>query len=519
MNISESGSTGGQAEPALVGIDLGTTSIRAIAFDPRGRKVAAASRPTPLNTVETGGEYDPDRIWAVVLEVLSDIGAALAGRPVGGIAVASVGESPVLIGDDGQSLAPSIVWFDRRTEPLVEEIAERIGEDCVFRISGHAIQHYFTLLKLIWMRRHRPEAMAAARHVLMMADWIAYRLSGEMATDPSLASRTLYFDIVNRKWSAEMLALAGAGPDLPAPITASGTALGPLLDDVAAATGIKGRPMIGVGGHDHIVGGFAVGLRQPGTVIDSIGTAEALLLAGARPLSDPELVTRGYYQGAIGTDRAMSYLGAGIFSAGGAMEWLRSIVGGLPVDTLIAEAARVPPGCNGVAFLADLGGLSPPDPDPHARGAFVGMTQQTTPAVLYRAVLEGLAIQSRMIFDAMGAFPGVEPPRELRLIGGVSRNRLFLSIKASVMARPIVVVDEPEATALGAALLGGIAGGVFPSLDAALAGLDRTEFVVEPDDAEDRYAALRTMVFEQLHARMRPINRSLHVFQGGSEAR
>ncbi|MCB1489301.1 MAG: hypothetical protein KDJ88_17820, partial [Bauldia sp.] len=296
MSISES-------EPVLLGIDLGTTSIRAIAFDRRGRKVATAARPTPMNVVETGGEYDPEQIWAVVLEDLTEIGAALAGRPVGGIAVASVGESPVLIGDDGQSLAPSIVWFDRRTEPLVEEIADRIGEDRVFRISGHAIQHYFTLSKLIWMRRHWPEAMAGARRVLMMADWIAYRLSGTMATDPSLASRTLYFDIVKRQWSAEMLAMADAGTDLPAPIAASGTALGPLREEVAAATGIKGRPAIGVGGHDHLVGGFAVGLRQPGTVIDSIGTAEAMLLAGARPLADPELVTRGYYQGAIGTDR------------------------------------------------------------------------------------------------------------------------------------------------------------------------------------------------------------------------
>ncbi len=189
------------------------------------------------------------------------------------------------------------------------------------------------------------------------------------------------------------------------------------------------------------------------------------------------------------------------------------------METLIADAATVPVGSHGVAFLADLGGLSPPEPDPHARGAFVGMTPQTTPAVLYRALLEGLAIQSRMIFDGMAALPGVETPREVRLIGGVSRNRLFLAIKASAMGRPITVVEEPEATALGAALLGGIAAGVFPSLDAALAGLERTEFVVEPDGTVERYATLRRMVFEGLHARMRPINRSLHDFLGGEEAR
>ncbi|MEQ8696503.1 MAG: FGGY family carbohydrate kinase [Bauldia litoralis] len=519
MSSVRSDGIDGAGEPVLIGIDAGTTSIRAIAFDQRGRKVAVGARPTPMRVVETGGEYDPDEIWGLVVEALSEVGATLGGRPVAGIAVASVGESPVLIGDDGQSLAPSLVWYDRRTEPLVEQIVAWVSEDRIFGISGHAVQHYYTLPKLIWMRAHWPEEMAKARHVLMMADWIAYRLSGEMATDPSLASRTLYFDIAARRWSAEMLALADVDTDFPAPVAASGTALGRLRDDVAAATGLAGSPMIGVGGHDHVVGGFAVGLREPGTMIDSMGTAEAMMLANAAPLSDPEMLNRGFYQGAIGADRTMSYLGAGIFSSGGAMEWLRSIVGGIPVETLIAEAATIPPGCHGVAFLADLGGLSPPEPDPYARGAFVGMTPQTTPAALYRAVLEGLAMQSRMIFDGMVSLPGVETPRELRLIGGVSRNRLFLSIKASVLDRPIIVVEEPEATALGAALLGGIAGGVFPSLDSALAGLDRTEFVVEPGADTGQYGQLRAMVFEGLHARMRPINRSLHAYLGGLEAR
>jgi xylulokinase len=500
--------------PALIGVDVGTSSVRAVAFDGQGRKLAAGSRPTPINAVEGGGEYDPDAIWDRVAEALSEVGAALRGRPVAGMAVASVGESAVLIGDAGEALAPSIAWFDRRTEPQAAMIAERPGADRVFEITGLAIEHFFTLPKLMWMREHWPEAVARTRHVLMMADWIAFRLSGEMATDLSLASRTLYFEIGKRQWSAEMLALAGLGTGVPARLAPSGTPLGRLRSEVAAATGLVGAPVVAVGGHDHVIGAFAVGLNEPGTVVNSIGTAEILLLATARPLADIETIRRGYVQGALGGDREMSYLGAGLFNSGGAMEWLRAVVGSASQEELMAAASEVPAGSHGVVFLPYLGGGAPPDPDIHGHGAFFGLTPQTNPARLYRAVMEGLAMQSRLMLDGMATLRGSTEPREVRVIGGVSRNRLFLSIKANALARPIIVVDEPEATALGAALFGGVAGGLFSSLEAALPGLERKEFLVEPDETAARYETLRAMVFQNIHGRVRPINRSLAAFAG-----
>lgn len=516
MSVTEGTNREGE-DPVMVGIDVGTSSVRAIAFDRRGRKVVVASRPTPIHAVETGGEYDPDALWERVVEALAEVGAALRSRPVAGMAVASVGEAAVLVGEDGKALTPSIAWFDRRTEPQADIIVERLGRERVFAIAGVAVEHFFTLPKLMWMREHWPEPVAKARHVLMMADWIAFRLSGEMATDPSLASRTLYLDIRRREWSGEMLALAGFDPGFPARIAANGTPLGPLRRDVARTTGLAGSPMVAVGGHDHVIGAFAVGLREPGTVINSIGTAEAILLATAEPLTDPETMRRGYVQGAMESERKISYLHAGLFNAGGAMEWLRSVVGASSQETLIAEAAEVPAGSHGVVFLPHLGGGSPPEPDANAHGAFFGLTPQTTPARLYRAVLEGLAIQSRLMLDGMATLSGATQPREIRVIGGVSRNRLFLSIKANALARPITVVDEPEATALGAALFGGAAGGLFPSLEAALPGLERKEFLIEPDETVARYEALRTMVFEGIHARVRAINSSLATFTG-SEA-
>ena len=504
-------------EPVLIGIDAGTTSIRSVAFDISGRKIAAASRPTPLQPKETGGEYDPDEIWDCVVAVLREVGDFLDGRPVAGIAVASFGESPVLIDESGKACAPSMAWFDRRTEPLVENVRSGLGSDRIFDMTGQAIQHFFTLLKLLWMRDHLPDAIDRAKRVLMMADWIAYRLSGEAATDPSLASRTLYYDLGERTWSGEALSLAGLDTSFAAPLRNSGEALGPILKSVAEETGLNGDPVIGVGGHDHVVGAMATGLSEPGVLVNSIGTAEALLLGCDRPLTDPEVLRRGYFQGAFAADRHMYFIAGGMFSAGGSMDWVRELVGNPPIEMLIEEAETEPAGCQGTTFLANIGGGAPPHPDPHAAGAFLGLSAQVSRSRLYRAVLEGVAVQSRVVLDGMLSIDGVDALEKVHLIGGPSRNRLFMDIKSSVIGRPITVVDEPEGTALGAALFGGIASGQYASLTDALSRLDRSQTVLQPGPQTATYRRLMETSFNCLHQAMMPVNRNINLFKADEQ--
>lgn len=501
--------------PCLIGIDAGTQSIRAIAFDRAGRKIAGAARPTPIARMGRGGEHDPDAIFAAVVEALTEIGSALAGRPVAGMAVASFGECCVLVDEAGKAVGPSIAWFDPRSEPAAEAIGAALGPARIFGITGAAVDPTFTLFKLAWMREHWPDRIRRTRCVLMMADWIAFRLSGKAATDHSLASRTSYFSIHDRQWSGELLALAGLGTDRLPPLRPSGAALGPVLPEILAETHIAGRPIVGVGGHDHVVGSFAVGFTAPGTILDSMGTAEALLVAPTVPLDDPRILKLGFSQGAIATNREMSFLHAGIDSSGGTVEWWRGIVGHAPLATLIAEAATVPVGSGGIAFLPHLAGSPPPRRDAAARGAFVGLTIAATRGSLYRAMLEGLAFQARVMLDGLASLADIPATQPVRIIGGSSRNPLLLQIKANAFGRRLVVVDEAEATALGAALLGGIAGGVYADLDAALAGLDRREHVVEPDADAPRYDLLRTTVFEQLQLALEPTNRALAAFARG----
>lgn len=494
------------AEPCLIGIDCGTQSIRAIGFDQAGRKLAGAARPTPVDSSGSGGEYDPEAVFAAALSALREVGGVLAGRPVAGIAVASIGESCVLIDETGRPVARSIAWFDRRTQAPAEALARQVGRERIFAITGHSIEPTMTLFKLRWMREHWPDAVRRARRILMMADWIAFRLGGEAATDHTLASRTQYFAIHERQWSEELIGLVGIGPDLLPPLKASGTALGRVSAELLAETGLAGEPVVGVGGHDHVVGSLAAGVTAPGALLDSLGTAEALYLATAAPLSDPAVLKRGYIQGAIATHREMSFVGAGIFPSGGALEWCRHLVGNPAQETIIAEAGAVPPGSRGAVFLPHLGNGPPPEPDPDSRGAFVGLSTAVDRGALYRAVLEGLAMQARIMVEGMNRLAGATPVSAIRVIGGGSRNALLLRIKANVFARPLVVIDEPEATALGAALLGGVAAGVYRDLDEALAKLDRPEHVVEPDDDVAFYEELRTRVFEHLHPALKGVN-------------
>ena len=475
--------SGGFGPPFLIGIDVGTQSVRALAFDARGDQVAQARRPTPENRIAPDRlEYDPEAMFTAVVECLGEVARALGGRPVAGIAVASIGESCVLVDEGGRPLAPSIVWHDTRTLDEAQMLRDSVGVERVFEITGLQLDHIFTLNKLMWMRKHWPDAVARTHKVLMIADWIAFRLSGVAATDPSLASRTLYLDLRHRKWSDALFDLAGFDASVLPPLKASGTALGPVRPDILAATGLAGTPVVGVGAHDHVCGAMAAGMDARGTMVDSLGTAEALILAVEQPSFDPMLPRLNLFQGAFEAHRSLFFVGAAVAYSGGAVEWLRGLVGKPPHETLIAEGEAVRPGGEGLIFLPHMVGATSSDPAHPVRGAFIGLTDSTTRGALYRAVLEGLAMRSAFVADAMAGISGVPAPERIRLISGGARNPLLAAIKANTFGRPVTVVDAPEATALGAALLGGVAGGLWPDLDVALATLDRREHVVEPDE-------------------------------------
>ncbi len=497
------------AADCLIGIDVGTQSVRALLIDRSGQLRVCASRPTPTLRPRPGwAEHDPEALWQAVVAVLGEVAAQVpAGETVAGIAVASLGEACVLMDAADQSLGNIIAWFDRRSE----EDAHRISAERLFSITGLAPDPTYTLCKLLWTRRTMPALFARAHRVLNVADWIAFRLSGEAATDFSLASRTACLDLGQRCWSVELLREVDIDIGLLPAIRPSGSALGQVRSDVLKATGLPGRPVVGVGAHDHVCGWFAAGAMDEAVLLDSMGTAEAILTAVGRPVTVHDIVRQGYAQGAIERDESRFYLGGTINSSGGAVEWFRrSFAADVAHQRLIEEASASPAGSNGLCFVPHLVGAGPPFAHVPARGALLGLTASTGRGDAFRAVLEGLALEARSVRDAMMVLPGVAVPRSVLIIGGHVRNRLLLEIKASVYRQELRVIAEAEATALGAALLAGTAARLWPDLRTALTEVRREEFNIEPrPNWVGAYEEIFTRSYSRLTPLLRPVNETL----------
>lgn len=490
--------------PLLASLDLGTGRVRAVAVDLKGRIVAEAAEPTPTHFPQSGwAEYHPQELWQVVRRVLARL--TEAAKPLGkiqGFATGSMGEAGVLIDAQGQELGPIIAWYCGRTVPDAEYMRTKLGDDYIFRTSGVTASPSFSLAKILWWRRCHPEIFAKAERWLNMADWVAFRLTGEARTDFTLASRTNALALGKLAWADELLGRLGIDPDLFAPLIASGAVVGRVHAKGAEETGLqRGLPVSG-GGHDHVISTVAADTTAPGILLDSMGTAEGLILANDRPILDEALRLGGNQQSVLCLDRPRYKFMCGLTTSGGAIEWLRRQVGGTDYDGLISEAGKLPPGSNGLCFLPQLRGGDQPYPNPHARGAFIGITGDATPGALFRAVLEGLCLYTRLGLDHLSAVKGVTPISRIRIIGGGTRNELMMKIKASVYGRPLEVTHLSEATCLSAAILGGLGAGVFSSVADAQSqmadGLGKVR-IVEPDPHwMQRYEDLYQTVYSQL---------------------
>jgi xylulokinase len=494
-------------EPILIGADVGTTNIKVVALDRSGGAVEGASSPTPTHIPKPGrAHYDPDELWNSFAATLRQVTEKLEepGR-VSSIAIASMGEAAVPLDSSGEPTYDIIAWFDGRAGPQAERLGRAVGQDRLFGLTGLSLQPIFGLCKLLWLKENEPDAYSRTATWLNVADYMAFRLCGVAATDFSLASRTLALDLHALRWADELLEEVGISPDLFAPLRGGGSFLGPVSPDAASATGLTESVGVAAGGHDHVCGALATGVTQKGTMLNSLGTAEAIFLPLEHPLTDSQVGHQGYTQGAHVAGQY--YVFGGQYTSGASVEWLREALGGVDYDTLIAEAEEVPPGSLGAYFLPHLRLANPPYDDPDARGAFVGLSTDVKRGALFRAVLEGLAYDSRNSLEPLLAHSGIDELRTIYAIGGGAQNRLLMRIKATVSNQSITVVGVEEATSLGAAILGGIGAGVYADVPSALQELRYAECRVEPVQEE---VSFYDAAFRNVYGRIYPSLRGVH---------
>jgi xylulokinase len=491
---------------------MGSTNVKAVVFEPDGTTVASASVPTITHYPRpTWAYYKPEELWARAVEVVRRVTASLDDpRRIAGVAVASVAEAGVPLDRHGDPTYDAIAWFDRRTIPQREWLGREIGEETLFARTGLSLQPIWSLCKLLWIKENEREAWSRSVRWLNVADFIAFKLSGEAITDWSLASRTLAFDIRNLRWATDILDAAGIPRAMMAPTVAGGTRIGSVTRLAAEATGLPAGIAVAAGGHDHVCGALAAGIVEPGQILDSMGTAEALFVALDAPLSEPNLGHRGYTQGAH-VAAGNYYVFGGIYTSGASVEWARSVLGGIDHESLIREAEAVPVGSLGTTFLPHLRLANAPHADPRARAAFVGLTSDASRGTLARAVLEGLAYEARASLEPLLEHAGLEGMPTISVIGGGAKNDLLLQIKASVLQTALRILDVDEATSLGAAMLGGLGAGVYRDIANALATVQIGARLVEPEPAAATfYDAYFREVYQEIYDALRATNHRIH---------
>jgi xylulokinase len=452
----------------LVGLDVGTTGVKAVAISPEGEALATDEEPYPLSTPHPGwAEQDPEDWWRAAQAVLTRL-------PFSEIRLGLSGQMHGLVCLDGADrvLRPAILWNDQRTATECAEIEEQIGLERLIELTGNRALTGFTAPKLLWLRRHEPDAYARIRRVLLPKDYVLLRLTGEHGIDAADASGTLLFDVRRRRWSGEVTDALEIPQEWLPPVSES-TVHGGAGDQQAAALG--------------------VGVVEPGTLSVVLGTSGVVLAALPEYRAEPQARVHVFCHAVPGTWEAMGVM----LSAAGALRWFRdALAPGVSFEQLTAEADEWLPGAEGLTFLPYLAGERTPHADPSARAVFEGLSLRHGRGGLVRGVLEGVAYGLRDSLELLREL-GVDA-RVGRASGGGARSRLWLEIAASVLGLPLELTEVEEGSAYGAALLAGISNGVFASAREAVDACVRVRDRVEPNEAWAR-------VYEEGYARYRAL--------------
>lgn len=501
----------------LLGIDVGTSATKAVVCDAAGQVVAVASAEHPISRPRPGwSEQDPRDWWASSVRAARQAAEAAGPERIAGIGLSGQMHGSVFLGDDARGsgaehaepLRPALLWNDQRTAAQCETIERRAGgRAALVALVGNAALTGFTLPKLLWVREHDPETYRRTAAIVLPKDYVRLRLTGQLATDVGDAAGTLVFDVDQRAWSQRAITLFDLDPSLLPPALESGAVAGHLTPDAAAALGLRAGIPVVAGSGDNQAGAVGAGVVESGLVLATLGTSGVVYAHADRPRKDLADGVAGRVHTMCAADGTAARPGRWsvtgcMLSAGGSLQWVRdTLFPGVPYDTLMAEAGRVPPGSGGLVFLPYLTGERCPHPDPSARGGWIGLTSRHTRAHLVRAVVEGVTFGMAQVLDLIRGI-GVTVDRA-RLGGGGARSPFWRQLQADVYGCPVALTNTEEGPAYGAALLAGVGAGLFASVEEACRTALRETEILEPRPAAaEQYREARA-VYAALYGDLR----------------
>ena len=479
--------------------DLGTTGDKAALYSAEGALVAATTERYPT-AYGSGGrvEQDPDDWWAATAAATRALLARADVRPQEIACVSFSGQmmGAVLLDAAGEPVRPALIWADTRSTAQCDRLVERIGMQRGYQLIGHRLNPTYSLTKAMWVREHEPEAFARTRHIVLAKDYVAFRLTGELATDPSDASSTNAFDQGAGRWSDELLAAAEIDRGLFSEVVPSTTVLGGVTAQAARETGLAAGTPVVLGGGDGPCAALGAGvISAESGAYAYLGSSSWVSMAAAAPLHDPAMRTMTFNHVVPG-----AYVPTATMQAGGAsLEWISEILEERPA-ALGDAAAGVEAAGEGLLFLPHLLGERSPYWNPDARGAFIGLQRHHGRAHLARAVLEGVAMNLRTgleAFEEMGA--RIET---VDAIGGGAASDTWLQVLADVWGKEVrrrSLVDE--ANALGAAVVGGVGVGLFADFGVA-PGFSAVGAAFAPDPERHERLSARYAQFLDAYRRL-----------------
>jgi sugar (pentulose or hexulose) kinase len=483
--------------PLLLGIDAGTTSVKAGLFDSSGTCLAVEREEYQLDTPSVErAQLDPHVYWQACVHSVREVMQSSHADPkdVIGLAVSSQGETTITLEDKGQPLYPALVWVDNRATPQAESIARELGDQVYLHTGIPEVLATWPACKIRWIRENEPEIFAKASKFLLVQDFLIYQLTGRYVTDGSIACTTLLFDITTGDWWPAGLAAAGVDRTKLPEIVPPGSIVGGLSLSAAQELGLPTTTMVVTGGMDQSVGAIGAGNIKPGLISESTGAALAIQVTITDPAIDRTGVVPVYWHSVPG----LFLLVPVCPTAGMAFKWFRDAFfneaireatkeGQDGYDLLTTLAGTIPPGSDGLVMLPHLMGAFSPIPNLAARGAFVGFTLTHTRGHFVRALLEGVAYLLRQNLESIES-TGINI-NEICSTGGGARSSLWNQIKSDVCAKPILTLENEETALLGDAILAGVACGVFHSIEEGCQNLVKVEQTFDPGPDSIAYSS------------------------------
>lgn len=490
----------------LLGIDLGTSSIKTIVFEPEsGRTLASASREYPILQPKPGyAEQNPDDWWNAAVETVREAvqKAVIDPSAVRGIGVDGHMHSGAFLGADLRPVIPAIIWADTRTKPQVDDLRQCLSAADISRHAPGLPAVGFFGPNIFWLSQHEPDVLRQTRVILLPKDYVRLRMTGIPATDPTDAAATWLFDVTSGDWSDWLLEQCHAERRYMPDILPSAHIAGELLPSAAEALGLPAGIPVVTGSADLPAQGVGHELYAPGHAIAPIGTGGQVFALLDKPCTDPRLRYYIFNYPIPG----FWYVQTAILSAGLSLRWLRDLLGlkDRPdaYDYLSQLAADVPPGADGLVFLPYLAGERTPHMDAAASGVFLGLRLHHTIGHLARAVMEGVTFAMEECLSLVVEATS-DPDLAVTITGGAATSSVWRQIQADIYGRPLSVAAGANHGAVGTALIAGVGCGLYASFEDACSRLPRAAMQVLPNPINQDIYAARRAIYRGLYARLK----------------